>query len=185
MTSGSAVPRPHVVLAAVASIDGYLTRHDEPGAGSFASEADQVHFRALMRSVDSSIFGGSTYRTDRAHIRPDLRPDLLRVVWTREPAAFAGEAVPGQLEFSAAEPVELLADLGARGCRRTAFVGGEGMIGRFLAEDLIDELQLTVEPYLFGSGHRLNSTRVDLTFELAGVTQLSERTLLVRYLRPR
>ena len=102
----------------MASIDGYLTRHDEPGAGTFASEADQVHFRALMREVDSSLFGGATYRTDRAHIRPDLRPDLLRVVWTRDPAAFAGEEVPGQLEFSAAEPVELLADLGTRGCRR-------------------------------------------------------------------
>jgi dihydrofolate reductase len=178
-------PRPHVILAAVQSIDGYLTRHDEPGAASFASEADQVHFRALMREADSALFGGATYRADRAHIRPDLRPDLLRVVWTRDPAAFAGEEVPGQLEFSAAEPAELLASLGERGCRRTAFVGGEGMIGRFLADDLVDELQLTVEPYLFGSGHRLNSTRVDLTFDLAEVARLSEQTLLLRYLRPR
>lgn len=185
MTAGTGRARPHVLLAAVASIDGYLTRHDEPGAGSFASAADQVHFRALMRSVDSSIFGGSTYRTDRAHIRPDLRPDLLRVVWTREPADFAGEEVPGQLEFSAADPAALLADLGARGCERTALVGGEGMIGRFLAEDLVDELQITVEPYLFGDGHRLNSARVDLTFDLAEVVHLSERTLLLRYLRPR
>jgi dihydrofolate reductase len=177
--------RPQLILVAVQSIDGYLTRHDQPGAASFASEADQVHFRALMRTVDSALFGGSTYRADRAHIRPDLRPDLLRVVWTREPAAFAGEEVPGQLEFSAAEPAELLTDLARRGRRRCALVGGEAMIGRFLADDLVDELQLTVEPYMFGSGRRLNATTVDLAFELADVVRLSERTLLLRYLRAR
>ena len=111
----TAGPPRHVVLAAVQSIDGYLTRHDEPGAADLRLRGRPGALPGADARGRLALFGGATYRTDRAHIRPDLRPDLLRVVWTRAPAAFAGEEVPGQLEFSAAEPAELLADLGDAG----------------------------------------------------------------------
>jgi dihydrofolate reductase len=173
-----------VVLVAVQSIDGYITPHDDPGAAPSASAAAQRHFRDTMRQADCAIFGGATYRADRDHIRPDLRPDLLRVAWTRRPELFAAEAVPGQLEFSASEPAAILADMAARGRRRCALLGGQEVFGRFLADDLVDELLVTIEPLMFGSGLRLNATPVDRAFELADVVRLSEQTLLLRYVRP-
>jgi 5-amino-6-(5-phosphoribosylamino)uracil reductase len=45
---------------------------------------------------------------------------------------------------------ELLADLSGRGVRRLMVEGGASVLSRFLAEDLADELHLSVAPFLLG-----------------------------------
>jgi len=169
----------------VQSIDGCITRHDDGGAGGWASAEDQRHFNAELASHDSAVFGNGTYRTDRELIRARLRPELLRMVMTRRPEDAAGEAVPGQLEFTDQAPAALLAGLGHRGRRRCALLGGQAVYGRFLADDLVDELVLTVEPRVFGAGLRLVATPIDRRFELGDVERLNASTLLLRYHRPR
>jgi dihydrofolate reductase len=175
----------HVALVAVQSIDGCITRHEAGGAGGWASPEDQRHFNAELANHDCAVFGSGTYRTDRDLIRRRLRPELLRMVMTGRPADAATEAVPGQLEFTDLSPAALLADLGRRGRHRCALLGGERIYSRFLADDLVDELVLTVEPRLFGAGLRLVDTPVDRLLELADVQRLNPSTLLLRYRRPR
>jgi dihydrofolate reductase len=176
----------HVALIAVQSLDGCITRHDTGGAGGWASPEDQDHFRRELASCDCAVFGAGTYRADRAHIRPRVRPELLRMVMTRRPTApeAAADAVPGQLEFTDRSPADLLAELERRGRRRCALLGGEQVYGRFLAEGLVDELVLTVEPVLFGAGRRLVGEPLERRFVLADVGRLNPSTLLLRYRRP-
>ena len=78
----------------------------------------------------------------------------------------------------------MLAQLERRGRRRCALLGGEQVYGRFLADDLVDELVLTVEPLLFGSGRRLVAEPIERRFALADVERLNPSTLLLRYRRP-
>jgi dihydrofolate reductase len=174
----------HVAIIAVQSIDGCITRHRGEGAAGWASAEDQTNFQRTLATFDCAVFGAGTYRADRQHIRPRLRPDLLRVVMTHRPEVFAEDALSGQLEFTEEPPSALLASLAARGRQRCALLGGEQIYGEFFKDDLVDELVLTVEPLVFGEGRRLCAEPVERRYTLADVSKLNPSTLLLRYLRP-
>ncbi len=155
-----------VTLYAAQSLDGRITRHDEPGDG-FSSDADKVWFRAAMRTHDAWIMGGESFRwmsSQRAAGEP-WREGLRRVVWTRTPEVHAAEAVEGVLEFTSASPAVIVAGLAKAGRKRCALLGGGQVYGAFLAAGLVDEVVVTVEPRLFGQG-------LPLTGEVAQDTRL-------------
>lgn len=92
-----------IVLIAAQSLDGFITRHGEPGT-AFTSAEDKAYFRAVVAGFEVGIIGGETYRVSRDFIHASLPARLLRVVLTRSPARYAAEARPGALEFTAAAP---------------------------------------------------------------------------------
>ena len=173
-----------IVLIAVATLDGCITRHDDAGTGHWASAEDQAHFRTSIAACDVRVFGATTYRADREWMRSSLRPGIRRVVLTRNPAALADDVVEGQLEFTDESPTVLAARLRAEGHERCALLGGGEVYGAFLAAGLVDELQLSLEPMMFGSGVRLGgSVPVDARFILTEVANLNLSTLLLTYQR--
>lgn len=141
----------HVVLFAVQSLDGYITRRTTAGDG-FASAADRAHLREALRSCDACVMGGATYDQAKARLRPAAFPALRRVVWTRAPEARAPEGVPGALEFTRETPAETVARLRADGRLRCAVLGGGRVNAAWLGAGLVDEVWLTVESALFGAG---------------------------------
>ncbi len=174
------------VLIAVVTLDGYITRHDEPGAQGWASPEDQAHFRSSTAKCDVRIFGSGTYLPDRDAFRRSLRPGARRVVMTSNPEQFVDDAVPGQLEFSNESPGDLIARLRSEGHFRCAILGGGRVYGSFLGAGLIDEIELTVEPMVFGRGVRFTGDQpIDQRFALTGVENLNKSTLLLRYERAR
>ena len=170
-------------MIAVQSVDGFITQGDEPGAGGFASVADQRRFRELLAATDCTVFGAGTYRAERAILRRGLTASRRRVVLTRRPDTFAEDRVPGQLEFTADSAAELVDRLSAEGLQHCSLLGGAQVYGLFLAADLVDELCLSIEPWLFGSGARLADLAGPLRLRLAGVEQIGPDTLFVRYRR--
>lgn len=174
----------HVLLVAVQTIDGCITYHERPGTGAFASREDAEHFAQTMGTCDCSIFGSATFEADRIPITSNLAIQRLRVVLTRRPEHYAADAVPGALEFSDASPAEVLADLVARGFQRCALLGGSVVNGLFLEADLVDELVITLEPRILGTGTRLVQGRMDRVFELIEDVPLNGSTRLLRYRRP-
>ncbi len=146
-----------VVLFAAQSVDGWITRQGEPG-DAFASEADKTHFRAAIRACDACVMGAKTYEVSKERMSPKTFPSLRRVIWTRRPEARAAEVVPGVLEFTAESPAETVARLRSDGRKRCAVLGGGEVNAAWLAAGLVDELCLTVESRLFGSGTPLVAT---------------------------
>ena len=169
-----------IVLIAAQSLDGFITRHDEPGT-AFTSPEDKAHFRAALAGFDACLFGAETYRVSRVFIRAQFPAHPLRIVLTRAPARFAADAAPGELEFTSAAPAAVADDLRARGIRQCALLGGSHAHSLFLEAGLVDEIWLTVEPLLFGGGTPLLARRASLRLELQSVERLGEHPLLLKY----
>ncbi len=178
---GRTVGRMEVTLIAAQSLDGFITRHDEPGT-AFTSAADKTHFAATLARFDASVMGGETYRVARSVIRSRLTAARRRLVLTRNPGAYAGDAVPGQLEFTSASPLELVRQLASQGHRRCALLGGAQVHRLFLAAGCVDFLELSVEPRIFGSGVPLVGGRLDLHLTLDRHERIAQSdTLLLTY----
>lgn len=165
---------------AVITLDGCLTRHDEEGV-SFSSPEDQAHFRAALHACDAAVMGRRTFETARESILGSLSPSLCRFVLTRAPQAYAELETPGELEFTAEQPLPLVARLAERGFDRLAVLGGTEVYDFFTGAALITEWQLTVEPRMFGQGRRLLGHPTDRRYTLVETRALNESTLLLRY----
>jgi dihydrofolate reductase len=141
----------------VETIDGVVALPDVPRSNrmiSDDSEAD-VFVMALLRSFADAVVIGSG--TQRAH--PDNK-------WTAEAASPAHAAdfvelrrglgmrpqpevvVPSRSDDLASQ----IDELRVRGCRRILCEGGPTLFGALLAAGLVDELFLTVSPFLAGRG---------------------------------
>ncbi len=174
----------HVVLLAVVSLDGCLTRHNDTGAGGLSSTADAAHFRTVLATCDASVCGRPTYLAERDTVLASARSgssSRRRIVMTRSPNDLAADHVPGRLEFTAAPPASILDDLRADGRQRVAILGGGQIYNLFLGHNLVDELSLTVEARVFGAGTRLagDTTPIDPSLSLQDVARLGPNTLLL------
>lgn len=170
-----------VVLVAVVSLDGCLTKHDEPGASGWASTDDQRHFRSTLATCDASVMGSATYLEAREQIRANLTAQRRRVVMTRSPERFVEDGVPDRLEFTSETPTSIVDRLRADGHHRCAVLGGGQIYSQFLAAGLVDEMLITIEPRVFGNGIRLAGidTAIDPRFTLTEVSRLGTDTVLL------
>lgn len=172
---------PRLILIAAQSLDGYISRHDQPGT-DFCSEADAAFLASTLKDFDSLIFGRKTFDTLRQRILNATTRRFLRKILTRTPDAYRDLAQRDRVEFTDAAPADILADLESRGRQRCALLGGGEAYTRFLEAGLVDELWLTLEPRLFGSGTPLATRALDLAFTLDSTTPLTPDTLLLKYL---
>jgi dihydrofolate reductase len=169
-----------MVLIAAQSLDGFITKHSEPGT-AFTSPEDKAYFRRILAGFDACLFGGETYRVSRDFIRERLPGPALRVVLTRSPERYAAEAIAGKLEFTDAAPAALVAGLRARDFKRCAVLGGSHVHSLFFEAGLVDEVWLTVEPVLFGGGTPLLARRAEVGLVLQATEKLGANTLLLHY----
>ena len=171
-----------VILIAAQSLDGRITFHETAGAG-FASGADRRFFREAMAGFDCSVMGGGTFRAREKQIRGRAADGRLLVIMTgKGGGGGAGEGRAGVLEFSDATPRKVLAGLRARGMKRCALLGGGRIYGAFLAAGLVDEVWLTLEPRIFGTGVALaGGAAVDARLKLLSCERLAADTLLLKY----
>ncbi len=168
VTQQTAASRPWVILSFTTSLDGYL---DDTTSRRLllSNDADFDRVDELRASVDAILVGAGTVRADdpRLLVRSPQRraariargkPESpLRVVVVgageidRDAAVFTAPAA--ETAVYSGRPVHLgalLDDLARRGVRRLMVEGGATVLTRFLAEDLADEIQVSVAPFLIG-----------------------------------
>jgi 5-amino-6-(5-phosphoribosylamino)uracil reductase len=164
--------RPWVILSCTTSLDGCLDDTSERRL-LLSNDADFDRVDALRASVDAILVGAGTVRADNPRLlvrSPQRRAarvargepaSPLRVVVSgsgkldRDAAVFTAEGAEtvvygGDGDGRRVDFAELLDDLGRRGVRRLMVEGGASVLTRLLAEDLADELQLSVAPFLLG-----------------------------------
>jgi len=169
-----------IILVAAISLDGFITRHDEPGSG-FTSPEDKKYFSRVVHEFDTLIFGSTNFEISKEWIANHLKPEQLKIVMTREPGRYRADERPGELEFTSLSPTDLAKTLREHGRERVCLLGGGKIYGLFLQEKCVDELWLTLEPRLFGKGVKLADAKLDSRWELQTHEKLNDSTLLLRY----
>jgi dihydrofolate reductase len=102
---------------------------------------------------------------------------------TGDPSYYRGSEVPGQLEFSARPPVDLVAEFKKKGIEQMTVVGGSLVATSFLKSKLIDEIWLTLEPRIFGKGQNLIADEeLDVKLNLRDIVKANDQgTLITKY----
>ena len=169
-----------IILCMVLSVDGKSTKHELPDQ-SWASSEDQKHLSKLIAENNLILMGGKTYELSKSHIKP--AEGKLRIIVTHDPEKFSGDEVKGQLEFIKGSVNEIVQGLEKRGFEQMLLLSGENLNKEFFEESLIDEIYLTIEPRVFGSGNGMVAeSELDIDLQLMEMEKLNENgTLLLHY----
>ena len=164
-----------IILLAVVTIDGKLARNEHHFV-DWSSPEDKRLFFSTTRKAGVLIVGHNTFRTF-----PSPLPGRLHVVLTRDTSNKTD--LPGVVEYTDKSPQEIVAGLEARGYSEAVMAGGAGANALFLQAALVDEIWLTIEPLIFGTGIDLfRAAEFDLRATLISVEQLNERgTVHLKY----
>jgi dihydrofolate reductase len=167
------------ILIFVVTADGKVTKWGDPMVRLWSSKEDQVYFSALMKDYPLVIIGSSTYNADP--IPP--RSGRLLVVMTRNPAKYRDQEIAGQRIFLGNTPSELVDFYRGQGYHQMLIVGGPKIATAFLKENLIDEIWLTIEPKIFGSGGSfVVDDQLDINLRLINSTTINGKgTVIHKY----
>ncbi|HLO58823.1 MAG TPA: dihydrofolate reductase family protein [Bacteroidales bacterium] len=165
-----------VILVFVQSLDGKITKWGYPIVRSWSSKEDQDYFSSLMKKSELTVVGSNTYNFDP--FKPS--PGHLLVVMTGHPELY--RTIQGSIEFSNLSPTELVKEYSAR-YDQMLMVGGPHLATSFFTENLIDEIWLTIEPKIFGSGGNfVTDQNLDIRLQLKSLEKINNSgTLILKY----
>jgi dihydrofolate reductase len=151
------IEEPKVTLHVVASLDGFIARHDNSvswfegydntyEAGAVLS-AEQI--AAFVQSIGCYVMGSRTYEHALELGWPYGETPVVVVTHREWPQTAK------KVEFYSGDLVELIKQKLAPRFRNIWLVGGAQLSQRFLELGLVDEIKLTIAPILLGDGLRL------------------------------
>ena len=169
----------NIIMVFVSTLDGKVTRWGYPVVKAWTSKEDQHYFSNLMRNASLVVMGSNTYKVDP--IKPVK--NRLMVIMTKNPAQFVNQTIPDQLVFSDEAPKALTMRLEKEGYDKMFMVGGPALATSFLKEKLIDEIWITLEPKIFGTGGNFaQGEKMDISLQLLSIEKINLRgTLLMKY----
>jgi dihydrofolate reductase len=167
------------ILVFVTSLDGKITRWGESPVSKWTSKEDQVYFKKLWDDSAIKVLGSSTYTA--APMEPTPKNHI--VVMTRTPENYKEFEVLGQLEFTYQSPAQIVEHYEKKGLHQMLIVGGAHIATSFLKANLIDEIWLTIEPKLFGTGGNfVINEKLEIDLQLISVEKVNQQgTLITKY----
>lgn len=170
-----------VTAVMVATVNGKITRGDDPDISKWTSKEDFEHFRSMLAHSKLIVMGSSTYEAARKSMQHE--EGKLRVVLTHTPEKYQQEEISGQLIFTNETPQELVERLEKEGYQEMLLVGGGRTNAEFVKAKVLTDLLLTIEPKLFGKGTAVvGEEDFFVNTRLTSVKQLNkEGTLLLEY----
>jgi len=168
-----------VIMVAVVSANGKLTRGNDPDIYKWTSKEDQDLFFSIISKSRLIVMGSGTYEAVRKQVKHTQ--DRLRIVMTSSTEKYKGQEIKGALEFTSETPHQLINRL--INYNEMLLVGGSKIYSAFIKEGLVNELYLTMEPVLFGQGKNLFADEeFEARLELISIEKLNKKgTLLLKY----
>lgn len=165
-----------IVIVMAQTIDGKIGK-DAKHEVDWTSKADKKSFVAETKKHGVLIMGSSTFDTIGRPL-----PGRLNLILTSKPEKYQGKTQDGLLEFASGSPAEIVTMLEKRGFKSAALGGGAKTNSDWLKAGVVDEILITIEPIIFGSG--INFTQgeeLDLKLELIEQTKLDDNIVQLRY----
>ena len=168
-----------VILVFVSTLDGKVTKWGNPMVRSWSSKSDQEYFSKIWEESALIVMGSNSFNADP--LKPSTGHSLI--VMTHQPASYRNFEAPGQLEFTDESPSSLCSRLEKEGHNRMLLVGGPRIAASFFREKLVDELWLTIEPRIFGTGGNfVAEEKLDVELQLISCNKVNEiGTLITKY----
>lgn len=158
-----------VFMIAAITADGFIAQGAEELV-DWTSKEDKKLFVDLTKRAGVIVFGGNTFRTVNRAL-----PGRRNIVYSRSKIDVEG------VETTAEAPAELVKRLEREGLNEVAVCGGAAIYDLFLQAGVVDELYLSVEPVLFGSGVSLLKTPTAVELTLLEANKLNDNTMLLHY----
>lgn len=159
-----------VTLMMAISVDGRIAK-DKNQLADWTSPEDKKIFVTESKKHGVILMGENTFKT-----LPSPLPNRLNVVFTDAP----DPNLPG-VRYVNAEPELVLQQLEDEGYSSVLLGGGCFLNSQFLKKKLIDEIILTVEPYLFGRGISLFDVDASARLQLTDLQKINDQAFCVRY----
>lgn len=144
--------RPTVTLHVVASIDGFIARHDNSVSwldippDSYERGVSEESAADVVAAIDCYVLGSRTYEHALELGWPYGDTPTIVVTSRDLPAARAS------VEFYSGDLKRLVDDVLAHRFKNVWLVGGAILCQSFLAHDLVDEIRLAIAPVALGDG---------------------------------
>lgn len=167
------------VLIFVSTLDGKVTKWDNPHVNTWSSQTDQDYFRKKWKESKLIVMGSNSYNAEPVK----LSPDQHLVVMTHQLSEFRKNKNLRQLEFTNESPEKLVGRFEKAGKKQMLIVGGAHIATSFFKNQLIDELWLTIEPKIFGTGGNfVIDEKLDINLQLLSCEKVNKQgTLITRY----
>jgi len=167
------------VLVFVSTLDGKVTKWNDPHVKSWSSQNDQDYFKKIWNDNRLIIMGSNTFNFEPIK----SSSNHLLVIMTGQPSKYKSYEILGQLEFRNESPVHLAKRFEMEGHELMLVVGGAHIATSFLKEQLVDELWLTIEPKIFGvGGNFVIEEKLDINLQLISCESVNKQgTLFTKY----
>jgi dihydrofolate reductase len=131
------------------SINGLITKGDDPNPAHWTSKEDQRHLISVIKSCDVMVIGRNTYEAG-----PSFFGNLpVKVaVMSHDTSPEIAKRLPRNVRFFNGKPDKILKHFEGLDVKRVLIGGGGSVNSDFMKAGLVDELTLTIEPKIFGSG---------------------------------
>ncbi|MCR4329239.1 MAG: dihydrofolate reductase [Candidatus Roizmanbacteria bacterium] len=170
-----------IIIMMVSTMNGKITDTNDPDIYKWTSKEDKSAFMKYISKSSLIVMGRKTYEAAKNIIR--LNKNQRRIVLTKDPHNYISDEVPGQLEFMSKTPKNLVKELNDEGYSQMLLVGGSTTNFQFLQEELVNEIHLTVEPLIFGSGVSfIDEAELKIQLQLKSMKRLNSRgTIVLKY----
>lgn len=165
-----------VSMIVASTLDGFIAQSEKQNSTQWTSEADKKWFGEISRECKILVMGRTTYET----IGRVLPGRIIVVMSRREVANLAPlnelrDDVDEGVFVTNLAPPELLAKLQETGRKRVAICGGASIYSQFFELNLIEDIYLTIEPVMFGTGVKLIDKELYRKFTLIDQKRISDK----------
>lgn len=158
-----------IILIAALSADGFIGKNPSEPSTSWTSKGDKKHFVETTKKCGAIIMGAKTFETIGRAL-----PGRRNIVYSAKQINVYG------IETTSLPPQELIEKLSQEGVTEVAICGGTTIYTMFIKAGLIDEIYLTIEPVVFGSGLPLFKEKIEARLELVSSEQ-KENSVFLKY----
>lgn len=159
-----------VTLLMATTSDGKIAKNSDHFT-NWTSPEDKKIFIEISKEFGLIMMGSKTFKTFKAPLK-----NRLNVVFSRET-----EERQNNVLWVNEEPEDVLKKLKSLGYKKALLGGGANLNTAFLKKKLINEIILTVEPKIFGSGISLFIEEFNIDLELLELKKINKNSYQVRY----
>ena len=161
----------------VSSIDGKISKDSQSGV-DWASKEDWSFFQKSLEKIDAVIVGHNTYKV--AKIRLQKRNTIVLT------SKISKSKSVGSVTFINPKKLDIKLFLQSKNYKNIAILGGSEIYNFCLKNKMLDELFITIEPYVFTTGILMFSGDKfkKYRFILESAKKLNKKgTILLKYKR--